>query len=150
MTALRAITLSGAEHAAEGETKFTRVSEQAGRAKQAFSTKRLTIVFPSGSATLDENAKYIIKLGFVDTAKAFANARIRIEGNTDNVGDREMNLDLSKRRAQAVANYLINEYRFSPNRFVIVGNGPDKNIADNGTEEGRSKNRRTDFELLND
>lgn len=35
------------------------------------------------------------------------------------------------------------------NHFIILGNGPDSPVADNGTEEGRSQNRRTDFELLN-
>jgi NitT/TauT family transport system substrate-binding protein len=74
--------------------------------------------------------------------------RIRIEGNTDITGSRELNIKLSKERAQAVADYLISEYRFDPNRFIIVGNGPDKPIASNDTEAGRAKNRRTDFEFL--
>jgi len=34
------------------------------------------------------------------------------------------------------------------NRFVIVGNGPDKPVASNNTEAGKAKNRRTDFELI--
>ncbi len=57
-------------------------------------------------------------------------------------------INLSKKRAQAVADYLINEHGFDKNRFIIIGNGPDKPIADNSTDEGRGKNRRTDFELL--
>ena len=74
--------------------------------------------------------------------------RIRIEGNTDITGSRDLNVKLSKERAQAVADYLVSEYNFDPNRFVIVGNGPDKPIASNDTEAGRAKNRRTDFEFL--
>ena len=64
------------------------------------------------------------------------------------IGSREANVRLSWQRANAVANYLVAKYSFDRNRFVIVGNGPDKPVADNATEEGRSKNRRTDFALL--
>jgi NitT/TauT family transport system substrate-binding protein len=114
----------------------------------AFATKRVRITFPTGSAVLDENAKYIIDSSFADVAKAFAKNRIRIEGNTDSVGSRWRNIELSKARAQSVASYLTRQYGFDPNRFVIVGNGPDKPVADNRTEEGRAQNRRTDFELI--
>jgi len=108
----------------------------------------LVILMPSGSYTIDENMKTIIDLQFLDIAKSFANSRIRIEGNTDNTGSRQTNIELSKKRAQAVANYLINERNFDSNRFVIIGNGPDKPVATNDTNDGRSKNRRTDFELI--
>jgi len=76
------------------------------------------------------------------------NSRIRIEGNTDNVGSVASNKALSLKRANAVANYLITEHGMPRNRFIIVGNGPDKPIASNNTEAGRAKNRRTDFELI--
>jgi len=36
------------------------------------------------------------------------------------------------------------------NRFIIVGNGPDKPVASNSDEKGRAQNRRTDFELVAD
>ena len=114
----------------------------------AFANKPVNIVFPSGSATLDENSKYIIDMEFGDIAKMFATSRIRIEGNTDNIGSAESNKALSLQRAQAVADYLVAKYGFDPNRFVIVGNGPDKPVATNDTEEGRAKNRRTEFFLL--
>jgi NitT/TauT family transport system substrate-binding protein len=133
---------------AEGGMTFEKVSESVGESMDAMSTKRITISFASGSSTLDANAKYIIQIQFGDLAKSFAGARVRIEGNTDNIGDADMNMLLSKRRAQSVADYLVSSYRFNPNRFIIVGNGLSKPIADNGTEDGRSKNRRTDFELI--
>jgi len=84
----------------------------------------------------------------VDIAKAFGNSRIRIEGNTDNTGNYQANQQLSKKRAQSVADYLIQEHGFPRNRLIVVGNGPDQPVADNGTERGRAKNRRTDFELI--
>ena len=94
-------------------------------------------------------SKYIIDKEFVEIAKVF-NSRIRIEGNTDNVGSAKTNKSLSLRRANAVANYLITEHGMPRNRFIIVGNGPDKPVASNDTEKGRAKNRRTDFELISE
>ena len=61
---------------------------------------------------------------------------------------RQGNIDLSRRRAASVKDYLVAKYNFDRNRFVAVGNGPDNPVADNNTEEGREKNRRTDFRLI--
>ena len=49
-----------------------------------------------------------------------------------------------------MANYLEQAHRMPRNRFIIVGNGPDKPVATNDTEEGRSRNRRTDFQIVGD
>ena len=139
--------LSDPEHAAEGGFTFSKPTEAQATAP-ALTSKALTVVFATGSSTLDENAKMIIEMGFADVARQFASARIRIEGNTDSVGSYESNKRLSLRRAQTVADFLVDKYSFDPNRFVIVGNGPDNPIAGNDTTEGRARNRRTDFELL--
>lgn len=141
--------LTGAENDAELGKAFTTATAE-DRTKAAIATKRVSINFRTGEFQLDENAKYIIDREFVDIAKAFANSRIRIEGNTDNTGDYNMNIGLSQRRAQSVADYLISVYGMPKNRFIVVGNGPNKPIAENSTESGRAKNRRTDFELVPD
>lgn len=146
--AVQSTNISGAIHAAEAAKDFTKVTEEEGAAKEAIATKQVSINFRTGEYRLDENAKYIIDREFVDIAKAFGNARIRIEGNTDNVGSTSSNVALSKRRAQSVADYLTQEHGMSPNRFIVVGNGPSNPVADNSTEAGRAKNRRTDFELI--
>ncbi len=145
-----ATQLDGQEHAAEGQKQFTKVTAEEGKEREAFASKQVSISFRTGEFQLDENAKYIIDKEFVEIAKAFASARIRIEGNTDNVGSRESNIKLSQQRAQSVANYLAREHGMSANRFIVVGNGPDKPVASNNTDEGRAKNRRTDFELVRD
>jgi NitT/TauT family transport system substrate-binding protein len=141
-------TLSGTEHEAEGSKEFTAVTETETDNLEVVSTKQVTIQFASGVSTLDDNMKYIIDIEFLDIAKSFANSRIKIEGNTDNTGNVQANIELSKKRAQAVADYLINEHGFDKNRFVVVGNGPNNPVADNTTDDGKAKNRRTDFQLL--
>jgi len=143
-------SLSGAAHNAEKEKQFT-VANSAVVKKESLASKHVSINFRTGEYLLGENAKQIIDLQFTPIAKAFANARIRIEGNTDNVGGRTSNIALSKRRAQSVANYLINQHHMQRNRFIIIGNGPDKpepGCERNQNSECKSKNRRTDFELV--
>lgn len=142
--------LSGSQHNSEALKQFATTSQRDIDA-EAISTKKVSINFRTNEYLLDENAKQIIDLQFTPIAKAFSNAKIRIEGNTDNVGSRDSNLALSKRRAQSVADYLISQHGMPANRFVIVGNGPDKPLAgceDNSTADCRAKNRRTDFEII--
>jgi len=141
------LQLSGTQHDAEKNTTFTAATDDL-KKTEAISTKGAPISFRSGEYELDENAKYIVDNEFVDLAKMFGNSRIRIEGNTDNKGNATANRDLSQKRAKAVADYLVKEHGFDPNRFIIVGNGPDKPVSDNNTEDGRARNRRTDFEIL--
>ncbi len=143
--------LKGAQYAAEGAKRFKKSSGDI--SAPAISTKPVSINFATGQYKLDPNAKTIIDLQFAETAKIFGNAKIRIEGNTDNVGSLAMNKELSRKRAQAVADYLQRQYRMDPNRFVIVGNGPSKPVPGceaNQNEACRAKNRRTDFELIAD
>jgi len=131
---------------AQGAKSYTAPTAQMA-SKAAVSTKRVSVSFPTGSATLDENAKQVIEFKFADIMLMSAN-RIRVEGNTDIIGTPEGNMALSKRRAQSVADYLSSKFNVDRNRFVVVGNGQNNPIASNDTEQGRAKNRRTDFELL--
>ena len=144
---VNSVNMSGGNQSAEDIGTFTEATE-ADKDKEAVATKQVRINFRTGEYQLDENAKYIIDIEFVEIAKSFANSRIRIEGNTDNVGNRQNNILLSQRRAQAVADYLAQEHGMPRNRFIIVGNGPDNPVASNNTEDGRAQNRRTDFELV--
>jgi len=73
--------------------------------------------------------------------------RVRVEGHTDNVGRRRYNIKLSKRRAEAVARYLISQ-GIDRERLSWKGYGPDKPLAENDTEESRGINRRVEFTIL--
>ena len=140
-------SLTGAEHAAEGAVKYVQKTEVENETAEAISTKRVTIMFAVNSADLTDDAKDEIDRNIKHISKGFKNSRIRIEGNTDNTGNAAQNRVLSKRRAQAVADYLI-EQGIDGTRFVIIGKGPDNPVADNSTDAGRRANRRTDFELI--
>jgi outer membrane protein OmpA-like peptidoglycan-associated protein len=65
-----------------------------------------------------------------------------IHGYTDNTGKPEYNVGLSKRRAQAVADYLKSKGVQFGDRFAVQGFGEERPIADNSTAEGRAQNRR--------
>jgi outer membrane protein OmpA-like peptidoglycan-associated protein len=75
--------------------------------------------------------------------------KLRIEGHTDNRGDASYNLDLSQRRAEAVAAYLVKK-GVARERLEPKGLGPAQPIADNATKEGRAKNRRVEFKIVGD
>jgi outer membrane protein OmpA-like peptidoglycan-associated protein len=69
---------------------------------------------------------------------------IELAGHTYPKGSREYNLKLSDARAKSVATYMISK-GIEADRITSKGYGPDKPIADNSTDEGRAKNRRTEI-----
>lgn len=142
--------LTGPSYEAERSKEFSPATK-AERVAPALASKPISITFASGKFALDENAKTIIDLQFSEVAKSFANVKVRIEGNTDNVGSKASNVALSEKRAKAVADYLKSQYGIDPNRFVVIGNGPDKPVAGceaNADEACKARNRRTEFQLI--
>ncbi len=115
---------------------------------EALLSKSMSIYFRSGSAELDPNARRVVDAFVERVVGVFQNAYLRVEGNTDNVGNRKSNVALSRQRAEAVVDYLVTRHRFLPARFVAVGNGPDRPVSDNKTDQGREWNRRTDFRVV--
>ena len=76
------------------------------------------------------------------------NLEIEISGHTDNTGSKVFNELLSQRRADAVVKYLVDK-GIERNRLTARGYGSSKPVANNDNSEGRSLNRRTEFEILN-
>ena len=145
---IQAITdLTGEAHAAEGQIRFDTPTTGDTNAP-AVAIKPVIINFATGTWALTAEMKERIENQLGQLSVEFAGMKVRIEGNTDNVGSAEMNRALSFKRAKSVADYLVKTYSFDPNRFIIVGNGPDKPVATNDTEEGKAANRRTEFQLL--
>lgn len=69
---------------------------------------------------------------------------VELAGHTDNVGSHDYNMRLSDARAKEVADYLL-KLGVPSERLTYKGYGPDKPVADNKTEEGRARNRRTEI-----
>ncbi len=68
-------------------------------------------------------------------------------GHTDALGDDNYNLDLSRRRAESVLKFLL-ENKINKNRLRSHGEGETKPIASNETDEGRAQNRRVEFVVV--
>lgn len=79
-----------------------------------------------------------------DVANRCTNTIIRIEGHTDSDGSQGYNLELSKRRAQAVINHLVKQ-GVPLERLDAKGNGERKPVASNATAKGKALNRRIEF-----
>lgn len=105
------------------------------------------VEFVSGKTELAENQSINVLNQLVSFLNKNHHIRVRINGHTDNVGSKESNLSLSQNRAQYIADYLI-ESGVDKNRVGWQGFADEKPIADNTTEEGRAKNRRVEFEII--
>jgi outer membrane protein OmpA-like peptidoglycan-associated protein len=73
--------------------------------------------------------------------------KLRIIGHTDNMGTAEWNMDLSRRRTESVREYLANR-QIDTERFIVSWHGEEEPIADNSTPEGRQRNRRVAYEIV--
>lgn len=146
MSLVKGCTVAGNGQIGETSKKFAPATDSV-KTKTAYSTKKVTINFASGSSILTGTAKAIINKQFAEIAKTNAGARVRIEGNTDNTGNAAVNLALSKARAQAVADYLVLQYGFDANRFIVVGNGSKHAIAA-GSKGPNEQYRSTEFQLI--
>ncbi len=106
-----------------------------------------TMLFDFDSAELSGDAKAVIDERIAALAgKAKLTSSMRIEGHTDSTGPEAYNLQLSERRAQAVADYIVSQaYRVTASDIELVAKGESAPIASNDTREGRAQNRRVDI-----
>ena len=72
---------------------------------------------------------------------------VEISGHTDNIGSAEYNMKLSKRRAEAVKQYLVSQ-GCNPKQLVVKGYGYTRPVSSNKTEQGRQQNRRVEFKVI--
>jgi outer membrane protein OmpA-like peptidoglycan-associated protein len=98
-----------------------------------------TNITPTAAKALDRNG-WILK----DNPEV----KVEIGGHTDGAGMDPANQTLSEKRALSAKKYLQDKYNIPDSRLVIKGYGSTKPVADNKTEEGRSKNRRVEFKAI--
>ena len=102
--------------------------------------------FANGKAELGPDAKAAIQK-VADGLKTYpGDYTLVVSGHTSSVGSMALNKSLSKLRADAVANILVDS-GIPASRVTTVGAGPEKPIADNKTKEGQAKNRRVEIDV---
>ncbi len=112
------------------------------------------ILFDSGKADIKREALPILnKIGSI--LKVYDDNLIKIEGHTDNVPisgnvKYKSNMELSTARACTVWEYMTKEKGLDPYTLESAGRSEYDPVADNGTEDGRKKNRRVEFKIYND
>jgi len=92
----------------------------------------------AGQEELNGVGKFI-----VENPSAF----VALFGYTDDTGKAEYNMELSRRRAEAAADYLYDNFNLTPDRVVSLWYAAENPIASNDTEEGRAKNRRVEVSI---
>lgn len=115
--------------------------------KELSSTFSLThVAFKNNSMELTDASKALLNTA-AEAIKAHSAFRYIIQGHTDNTGNQEYNIQLSKQRADAVKEYLVAQ-GVDASILSTEGFGPSQPIADNSTKEGRIQNRRVVFEII--
>jgi outer membrane protein OmpA-like peptidoglycan-associated protein len=101
--------------------------------------------FETDSATLRPESSEQLR-NIADILKAYPNVRVKIGGYTDNTGDAAQNVQLSQARSAATMNHIAG-LGIDPSRMEAEGHGSANPVADNGTPEGRQRNRRVDISV---
>jgi outer membrane protein OmpA-like peptidoglycan-associated protein len=108
----------------------------------------VTVLFKFDSAKLTDDARQQLDQlasGQVGSLKRYF---VAIQGFTDSIGSVEHNLDLSRRRAEAVQTYLVSQHNIPVYRIQIVGLGKDKPVDEGKGRAAREKNRRVEITVF--
>lgn len=105
------------------------------------------IEFDTNKATLTPESDRVLEAVATVLEKHPEITKISIEGHTDNKGPAWLNRDLSRKRAAAVVGWLT-QRGIAAARLTSAGFGPDQPIATNDSDDGRQKNRRVEFKIL--
>lgn len=104
-------------------------------------TMKMNVQFPTGQSNLDlEAAPHLDKVA--EFLKAHPDAKLEIQGHTDDVGSETLNQKLSQDRAEAVKQFLVEHEGISPLQISSYGYGERSPVSTNSTDEGRAENRR--------
>jgi outer membrane protein OmpA-like peptidoglycan-associated protein len=104
------------------------------------------IEFESGKADVRMTSAPVLTAA-ANVLTQYPKLKVMIVGHTDNVGNHDTNVELSRRRAESVKAFLIKQ-GVAPERIETRGEGPDTPIASNATKVGRQQNRRIEFQII--
>jgi outer membrane protein OmpA-like peptidoglycan-associated protein len=153
------------QHAGEAMTKANQAGQTADQAVQGVNTLRsdlknvvanlddyklqttTTVPFKFNSYVLSKDAQAELDK-LVSDVKSDKRFFIAVEGYTDNTGSKQYNEDLSRRRADAVVNYLVAQHDVPIYRIHMIGLGKDKPVDDARTRAARAKNRRVEVKVF--
>lgn len=105
------------------------------------------ILFETGSSEIQPKSEDILNT-IGNVLENHSDKQYLIIGHTDNVGEEAENRSLSKSRAQAVVDYISDNFKITDGSLISVGKGESEPIASNDTEAGKQKNRRVQFKKL--
>jgi outer membrane protein OmpA-like peptidoglycan-associated protein len=125
------------------EVKSTDV-EVRGTEKYSVYSLDEAVLFDVNQATLKSGAEAKLQEIITSVKQRYPEGDIAVNGYTDNTGEKGDNKDLSKQRAQAVADFLASN-GIPKDRIEVRGKGEKNPAASNDTEAGRAKNRRVEI-----
>jgi OmpA-OmpF porin, OOP family len=105
------------------------------------------ILFDVNSDKIKPTSYGVVK-EIADVLRQNSGIKVKIIGHTDSDGGDASNLELSKKRSEAVKDMLVNEFAIDPSRVETDGKGETQAVADNKTKEGKAANRRVEFVKL--
>lgn len=128
------------------EGLFDRDEARVSREGNSIVLRLVGLSFASGSAEIDPSHRPLLEK-VAQAAAVFPRSQLVVEGHTDSYGRDDTNLELSRRRADAVSRFLTDELGIPQFRISAVGYGETQPIANNETAQGRERNRRIDVRI---
>jgi outer membrane protein OmpA-like peptidoglycan-associated protein len=128
------------------ENLFEREEARVSREGNNLILRLVGLTFESGSANVGAEHRLLLQK-VAQAASVFPRSQLVIEGHTDSYGSDDMNMSLSRQRAEAVSTFLSDEFGIPTFRSSAVGYGETQPIANNETPQGRERNRRIDIRI---
>ncbi len=133
--------------ASTASTRVDQLANQVANLDNYRDVTEATVHFGFDKATLTPKAKDALD----QLAQQFGSVKnylVVVDGNTDQIGSAEYNYQLSRRRADAVVNYLASKYNVPAHKFYLIGLGEDKLANEGHSAKARAENRRVDVRLM--
>ena len=133
--------------ASTASTRVDQLANQVANLDNYRAVTDATVHFGFDKANLTPKAKEALD----QLAQQFGNVKnylVVVDGNTDKVGSAEYNYQLSRRRADAVVNYLASKYSVPAHKFYLIGLGEDKPLNEGRSAKERAQDRRVEVRLM--